>query len=140
MKLEPTILDVLFPKVRAQILRSLFGDSKKQCHVRELTRETDLALSTVQDELRKLNAIELLTTHSNGYHRFYRANGGHPLFPEIRRIVSMSERLPRTKRAALLRTPRSNRKKKRHRPGKGIGLRPDRTGVNWNLFSARSKT
>jgi DNA-binding transcriptional MocR family regulator len=140
MKLEPAILDVLFPSVQAQILRSLFGASKTQRHVRELMRETNLALSTVQDELRKLNAVGLLTTRSNGYHRFYHANGGHPLFHEIRRIVAMSERLPRTKRSALLRTERSNRRKKHRGPRRASGLRADRTGVSWNLFSRRGKT
>ena len=68
---EATILEVLFPKVRAEILRALFGGSRERRYVRELMRETGLALCTVQDELRKLSGIGLVTSYSNGYHRFY---------------------------------------------------------------------
>ena len=136
MRSEQKILDVLFPKVRAQILRSLFGASRKPRYVRELTRETDLALSTVQDELRKLHATGLLTSHSNGFHRFYLANGGHPLFHELRRIVEMSERLPRTKRSALLRKQHAYGQKRRRLRRANV-LRVDRSGVNWNLLSPR---
>jgi len=46
---EVTLLDVLFPKVRAEILRALFRNSNDRRYVRELMRETGLALSTVQD-------------------------------------------------------------------------------------------
>ena len=101
--------------------------------------KSGLALSTVQDELRKLDAIGLVTNHSNGYHRFYLADRKHPLFLELRRIVEMSERLPGVKCSALSRKQRSRRPEKRRRP-KGSTLRPDRRGVNWNLLSRRSKT
>ncbi len=100
-------------------------------------RETDLALRTVQDELRKLNALGLVSSYSNGYHRFYLANGRHPLFQEIRRIVEMSERLPRTKRSALAPKRRSIGQKKRRRLKRASHLRPDRSGVNWHLFQTR---
>jgi hypothetical protein len=62
-----------------------------------------LALCTVQDELRKLSAIGLITSWSNGYQRFYRANRDHPLFLELLRIVQLSARLPQTKYSALRR-------------------------------------
>jgi hypothetical protein len=45
-----------------------------------------LALHTVQEELRKLSAVGLITSWSNGYHRFYRGNRDHPLFAPLRRI------------------------------------------------------
>jgi hypothetical protein len=104
-----------------------------------LMRETDLALSTVQEELTKLTAIGLVTSSTNGYHRFYRPNAGHPLANAIRRIVELSERLPKTKRSELFRKrpgtiSKSRRLQKRHR------LRPDRSGVNWHLFQSRHKT
>jgi hypothetical protein len=37
----------------------------------------------VQDELRKLSAIGLITNWSNGYHRFYRAHNPAAKHPEI---------------------------------------------------------
>ena len=103
MRSERAALDILFPKVRAEILRLLFGPARKRRHVRELMRNSGVALSTVQDELRKLSALGLLATYSDGYHRFYSPNGGHPLSLALHRIVEISERLPRTQRSALLR-------------------------------------
>jgi hypothetical protein len=71
-----------------------------------------LALHTVQDELRKLSAVGLVTSWSNGYHRFYRANSDHPLFAPLRRIVEISAELPATRHTALHRPLRQ-------RPTKG---------------------
>ena len=97
MKPAPEILDVLFPKVRAEILRLLFTTPTKQLYVRELMGQSGLALRTVQDELAKLSASNLVTSWSNGYHRFYRANRDHPLFLHVLAIVRASARLPRVK-------------------------------------------
>jgi predicted transcriptional regulator len=141
MHSEVTLLDVLFPKVRAEILRALFSGSNNRRYVRELMRETGLALCTVQDELRKLSGIGIVTSYSNGYHRFYAPNAGHPVCHELRRIVEMSDRLPGTKRSTLLRRQSFNANKARRRRLKRRMLRPDRSGVNWNLFSShRPKT
>ena len=141
MHSEVTLLDVLFPKVRAEILRALFSGPNNRRYVRELMRETGLALCTVQDELRKLSGIGIVTSYSNGYHRFYAPNAGHPAYHELRRIVEMSDRLPGTKRSTLLRRQSFNANKIRRRRLKRRMLRPDRSGVNWNLFSShRRKT
>jgi hypothetical protein len=51
LKSERTILSVLFPRVRVEILRLLFTTPKKQRYVRELMTMSGLALCTVQDEL-----------------------------------------------------------------------------------------
>ena len=98
MKTSPAILNILFPKVRAEILRLLFSDPTRQRYVRELMALSGLALGTVQEELANLTAASLITNWSNGYHRFYRANRDHPLFPALLRIVQTSARLPRVKR------------------------------------------
>jgi predicted transcriptional regulator len=97
MKAQLEVLDLLFPKTRAEILRLLFSCKKRQCYVRELTILTGLALRTVQEELATLDAIGLVTSWSNGYHRFYRANRDHPLFSNLRGIVQTSARLSRPK-------------------------------------------
>lgn len=131
LKPEQSIVDVLFPKVRAELLRLFFAAPPKQRYVRELRNKTGLALSTVQDELRKLTAVGLLTTWSNGYHRFYRANHNHPLFAELSRIVQMSARLAKTKHS-VLHPPWRTRKRKRARAARP--LPPDRP-LKWHLFS-----
>lgn len=114
-QLERAILDVLFPKVRAQLLRLLFDLPQKQRYVRELANMSGLALCTTQDELRKLTAVGLLTSWSNGYHRFYRANKKHPVFPQLVRLVQLSARLPQTKHSALNRQRRSRSQSRRGR-------------------------
>ena len=79
LKSGRTVLDVLFPEVRAKLLRVFFTALPKQRYVRELMNVSGLTLHTVQDELRKLSAVGLLTSWSNGYHRFYQANRDHPM-------------------------------------------------------------
>lgn len=134
MKTAQTTLEILFPKVRAELLHLFFSTPHKQRYTREVRIMTGLALSTVQDELRKLTAVGLLTTWSNGYHRFYRADPRHPMFGELFRIVQISTRLPRFKRSAL-RSSHPTRKK---------GTRDARTlpparPTNWHLFSRSQK-
>ena len=135
MKTELEILDILFPKVRAELLRALFAAPTKQRYVRELMGMSGLALRTVQEELSKLSAAGLLTSWSNGYHHFYRANDDHPMFLELRRIVQASARLPRVKRFA----PRRRRKARISKQHHDFPERPSRA-VNWNLFSSPRKT
>jgi hypothetical protein len=54
------ILETLFPDVRAQIVRLLFFNPAREFYVRQLARESTLALRTVQKELARLNAIGLI--------------------------------------------------------------------------------
>jgi predicted transcriptional regulator len=138
LKSEHAILDVLFPKVRAELLRLLFRPPQKPRYVRELMNMSGLALCTIQDELRKLTAVGILRTWSNGYHRFYRANRDHPLFPELLRMVQISPHLPRTKHSALHRQRRS-RNRKRRQNAKLARLSIDRP-IRWDLFSRPKRT
>lgn len=98
MKASREVLDILFPKVRAEILRLLFSDATRQRYVRELMAMSGLALRTVQEELANLSAAGLVTSWSNGYHRFYRANRDHSLFSHLMSIVQKGARLPRVKK------------------------------------------
>src|SRR5260370_40136445 len=103
MNIEQKFLEGLFPKVREELLRLIFCNPLKQRYVRELTNMSGLALHTVKDELRKLDAVGLVTSWSNGYHRFYRANRNHALFRELLLIVEVGAKLPRVRQHALLR-------------------------------------
>jgi hypothetical protein len=79
------LLHGLFPVVRAEVLRLLFTDAGKELYTRELARLSFLALRTVQDEVAKLEAANLIVSRSNGYQRFYRANSKHPLYRVLHR-------------------------------------------------------
>ena len=135
MKKQHTILEVLFPKVRAEILRLLFAPPQKERYVRELMRMSGLTLSTVQDELRKLSALQLVTSRSNRYHRFYRANANHAVFLDIVHIVETSERSPQVNRS-LLHVPRGLGRRRQTKPRSLMADRP----MKWDLFSKRRET
>src|SRR5207248_2964970 len=87
MRIKQTLLHGLFPVVRAEVLRLLFTNRGQELYTRELARRSFLALRTVQDELAKLEAANLIISRSNGYQRFYCANPKHPLYPALQEIV-----------------------------------------------------
>jgi predicted transcriptional regulator len=139
IKSERPILRVLFPEVRAKLLQLLFSIPAEQYYVRELTNKTGLALHTVQDELRKLTAIGLLSSSSNGYDRFYRANRDHTLFKALSDIVQANAKLPKAKRDALERRRTAGSGPKRTQ---GIVRKrlPRDLPMRWGLFSKRRET
>jgi hypothetical protein len=93
------LLHGLFPVVRAEVLRLLFMDPGKELYTRELARRSFLALRTVQDEVAKLEAANLIVSRSNGYQRFYRANSKHPLYRVFAGAGSERRRAGQTKSA-----------------------------------------
>ena len=112
-KTKPGVVDLLFPEARAAILRLLFSDPRVQRYVRELALRSGLALRTIQEELATLSAAGVVTSWSNGYHRFYKANRDHPLFSDLRNIIQKSSRLPH------LKLPKHRRRKMRSLKNKG---------------------
>ena len=79
--------EILSSTVRSEIFRLLFGASDRQLHVREMERRTGLSVATVRQELQKLLRIQLVEAQKSGNRLYYRANKGHPLYPDIRNIV-----------------------------------------------------
>jgi predicted transcriptional regulator len=106
--MSKTLLHALFPLVRAEVLRLLFTNPGQELYVRELARLSFLALQTVQDELAKLEAADLIASRSNNYQRFYRPNRKHPLYSTLRRLVVKGGSL-----AAATPPARSSRRPKR---------------------------
>ena len=101
-------MHALFPVVRAEVLQLLFANPRQELYVRELARLSFLSLQTVQDELAKFQAAELILSRSNGYHRFYRANPKHSLYTTLRRLVikgaSHPKPITRMRRTGAIRT------------------------------------
>jgi hypothetical protein len=94
--MRQTLLHGLFPLVRTEVLQLLFANPKQELYVRELARLSHLSLQTVQDEMAKLDAADLILSRSNGYQRFDCANSQHPIYATLRKLVA---------RAALHRKP-----------------------------------
>jgi hypothetical protein len=110
MHIKQTLLHGLFPTVRAEVLRLLFAKFAQELYTRELARLSFLALRTVQDELAKLEAANLIFSRSTGYRRFYRANPKHPLYSVLQELV---------RRAHAQAKPRPRSLPSRRRKGRG---------------------
>lgn len=80
-------LSDLFPRTRAEILRLLFETRDQEIHLRDLARLAGLSPAALQKELTTLAAKEFVLTRRDGNRLYYRANIGHPLYPELRGIV-----------------------------------------------------
>ncbi len=96
-----SLLSVLFPQVRAEVLRLLFAESGRELHLRELTRQSGLTLGTMQGELEKLSAADLITSRRDGNRRCYQANATHPLFSDLRQLVLKTSGLKEVLTSAL---------------------------------------
>ncbi len=81
------LLSIIFPRVRAEVLRLLFAHGGKELHLRDLARKSGLALGTMQGELEKLSQADLVTSRPDGNRRYYRANTSHPIFVDLQQIV-----------------------------------------------------
>jgi predicted transcriptional regulator len=135
---QQELLEMLFPKVRARMLRLLFGVHTEQRCVRDLMSKSGLALSTVQDELRKLRAAGLIFSTTNGYRRFYHPDRNHPLFLELQRIVRLSEMLPAIDRSILHPKRRARRSAKQQR--RPYRESPPYLPVQWHFSSLPKRT
>lgn len=56
----------LFPNTRAEILRLLFGDDRREAHLRDLARHAGLSAAAVQRELSALAVLELVVPRRDG--------------------------------------------------------------------------
>ena len=123
MKNETGLLYVLFPYVRAEILRLLVGNPNRERYVRQIARDSDLSLRTVQQELAKLEESGLIVSRKHPFFRFYCANRYHPLFLTLHDLVVRGV----GKRAFISKRKRPRRK--RIRPREHTYRTPFRTPV-----------
>ena len=74
-------------RMRVNILMRLFLNPGLSAYTRELAGELGASSSQVSDELKKLDASGLLMREKQGRQVRYRANTGHPLYPELQSMV-----------------------------------------------------
>lgn len=82
-----TLAQLLCSRVRAEILRVLFGLRAGELHLREIQRQTGFAIGTVRQDLEKLAKLGLVNRWKDGNRVYYGANEQHPLHTEIRELV-----------------------------------------------------
>ena len=95
------LAEILSSNMRAEIFRNLFGVEKQSLHLREIERRTGFAVGTVQQEIKKLLRLDIITRIKDGNRINYMANTDHPLYPEIRNLVRKTNGLADLIKSAL---------------------------------------
>jgi predicted nucleotidyltransferase len=94
--------EILSSRTRAGIFEVLFGWDQQELHSREISRRTDVTLSTIQQEMKKLEGLDLVKRRQDGNRVYFQANRNHPLFPEIRNLTVKTSGIVPLLREALL--------------------------------------
>jgi hypothetical protein len=70
------------------LLIRFFVNPQAQSYLRQLSKEFNLSTNSVREELNQLKGAQLLTHEKSGRQILYKANEEHPLFSELRSMVS----------------------------------------------------
>jgi predicted transcriptional regulator len=65
-----------------------FFNPKARSYLRELAKEFNVSTNSVREELNQLTKTKLLTSKKDGRQVYYSADTSHPLFPELKSMVS----------------------------------------------------
>ena len=95
------LAQIVCSRVRAEIFRVLFGLRTDELHLREIHRQTGLAIGTVRQDIEKLVELGLVIRRPDGNRVYYAANQSHPLYAEIHRMVLKTAGLADVLAAAL---------------------------------------
>lgn len=87
------LVDIVSSRVKAELLRLLFGLGQPDLHLRELVRRSGLSLGTVRQELQRLARVGLLIARKDGNRVYYRANPDHPVHGELCSLVLKTDGL-----------------------------------------------
>ena len=74
-------------RIRAGILRVLFGLHRDEMHLREIQRQTGFALGTVRQDIEKMVKMGLVVRRKDGNRVCYTADIRHPLTADLRQLV-----------------------------------------------------
>lgn len=83
-----SLSNILFGQIRGGVLGLLYGQSGKSFYLRQIARQLDASVGSVQRELEKLTHIGLVTRNSIGSQVFYQANESSAVFPELRALLN----------------------------------------------------
>jgi predicted transcriptional regulator len=86
--LENLFTGLISSKTRIKLLIRFFFNPNTRSYLRELAKEFNVSTNSVREELNQLTKTKLLTSQKSGRQVFYKANPKHPLFPELKSMVS----------------------------------------------------
>lgn len=75
-------------KTRIRLLVKFFSNPHTKAYLREIAEEFGESTNSVRVELNRLSEAKLLLSEPDGRTIKYSANEKHPLFPDIRQIIS----------------------------------------------------
>lgn len=96
-----TLSEILSSRSRAAVFKLLFSGSERELHLREIQRRSGLNDSTLRQELKKLVRLDLVKGRRDSNRIYYRANRDHPLFPDIRNLVTKTTGMVQVLREAI---------------------------------------
>jgi len=88
MSTQSGLADLLFGRTRSAVLALLYGRADQSFYTRQIARQVDASIGTVQRELENLSKVGLIVRNSVGNQVFYQANRDAPIFPEMRALVN----------------------------------------------------
>lgn len=74
-------------KTRIKLLLKFFINSNTKAYLRGLETEFGESTNAIRLELNRFEQAGLLTSHTEGNRKFFTANTGHPLFPDIQSLM-----------------------------------------------------
>jgi hypothetical protein len=86
--MESLFTGLISSKTKIKLLVRLFMNPGTQSYLRQLSSEFGLSTNSVREELNLLSSTELITSAKKGKRVLYQANESHPLFPELKSMVS----------------------------------------------------
>ncbi len=87
-QLDNLFSGLIASKTRIKLLTRFFFNPLAKSYLRELAKEFNVSTNSVREELNQLTRTELLTSKKSGRQVHYMANQKHPLFPELKSMVS----------------------------------------------------
>jgi predicted nucleotidyltransferase len=89
MRTQLTLVgDLLFGQTRGRVLALLYGAPDESFFVRQIARQVETSVGSVQRELTLLASTGLIDRSALGSQVFYRANQEHPDYPELRALLA----------------------------------------------------
>lgn len=82
------LTELLSSKTRSKIFTILFNEDVADLHLREIERKAGLTVTTLSKELKKLTDLDIIISRRDGNRLYYRANIDHPLYEDIKSLVS----------------------------------------------------
>jgi len=86
--LDNLFTGIISSKTRIKLLIRFFFNPKTRAYLRELAKDFNVSTNSVREELNQLSKTNLLKSERNGRQVYYTANQEHPLFPELKSMVS----------------------------------------------------